>query len=154
MNQTTDYLADIRRIIKLQESMLKEYVCQEYGLALPEATVISFLHNNPGKDTAADIVEYRMLQKSNVSQAVDALVKKRLLVRKQDGEDRRKIHLSLTEAAEPIVRAVERMREEFHQEVFAGIPEYDRILFAKINARMAKNIRIATEKRMQRREEK
>ena len=63
MNRITDYLTGIRRISKLHESMLKEYVCQEYGLTLAEATVISFLYNNPGRDTAADIVELRMLQK-------------------------------------------------------------------------------------------
>lgn len=154
MNQTTDYLANIRRIIKLQESMLKEYVCQEYGLTLSEAMVISFLHNNPGKDTAADIVEFRMLQKSNVSQAVDALVKKSLLMREQDAGDRRKIHLSLTEKAEDLVQAVERMRVEFHQEVFDGITEEERILFAKVNARMAENAQRATEKRLQSKGEK
>lgn len=154
MNQTTDYLANIRRIIKLQESMLKEYVCQEYGLTLSEAMVISFLHNNPGKDTAADIVEFRMLQKSNVSQAVDALVKKSLVMREQDAGDRRKIHLSLTEKAEDLVQAVERMRVEFHQEVFDGITEEERILFAKVNARMAENAQHATEKRLQSKGEK
>lgn len=154
MNQTTDYLANIRRIIKLQESMLKEYVCQEYGLTLSEAMVISFLHNNPGKDTAADIVEFRMLQKSNVSQAVDALVKKSLLMREQDAGDRRKIHLSLTKKAEDLVQAVERMRVEFHQEVFDGITEEERILFAKVNARMAENAQRATEKRLQSKGEK
>ena len=71
MNRTTEYLGNIRRIIKLHESMLKEYVCQEYAMTLTEAAVISFLYNNPGKDTAADIVELRMLQKSNVSQAAE-----------------------------------------------------------------------------------
>lgn len=153
-NQNTNYLANIRKIIKLQESMLKEYVCQKYGLTLPEATVISFLHNNPGKDTAADIVELRMLQKSNVSQAVEALVKKSLLMREQDGADRRKIHLSLTENAEEIIQALERMRGEFHREIFRGITEEERMIFARVNARMAENVQLATEKRGQSKGEK
>ena len=76
MNRITDYLTGIRRISKLHASMLKTYVCQEYGLTLAEATVISFLYNNPGRDTAADIVELRMLQKGNVSQAVETLVQR------------------------------------------------------------------------------
>ena len=74
MSRTTEFLMNIRSIIKLHESMLRE-ICGEYQLALIEATIISFLHNNPGKDTAADIVELRMLSKGNVSQAVESLIR-------------------------------------------------------------------------------
>ena len=42
--------------------------------------LMSFLYNNPGKDTATDIVELRMLQKGNVSAVVESLVNKSLLV--------------------------------------------------------------------------
>ena len=55
--------------------MLKA-ICEEYRLTLIEATIISFLHNNPAKNTAADIVELRMLSKGNVSQAVESLIQK------------------------------------------------------------------------------
>lgn len=64
MKRPTDFLTNIRRIIKLHESMLKG-ICETYRLSLIEATIISFLYNNPGKDTAADIVELRMLSKGN-----------------------------------------------------------------------------------------
>ena len=56
MNLTTEFLTNVRRIGKLHERMLRE-ICEEYGLSLTEATVVSFLHNNPGYDTAADIAE-------------------------------------------------------------------------------------------------
>lgn len=147
VNQTTNYLIGIRRIIKLHESMLKESVCREYTLTLTEATVISFLYNNPGKDTAADIVELRMLQKGNVSQAVESLVKKSLLIRKQDAEDRRKIHLSLTDKAEPVVEMVERVCREFHEEVFYGITPEKLHTFSEVNEQMEENVRKAIEKR-------
>lgn len=68
MAQTTDFLMYFRRIIKLHESMLKE-ICETYQLTMIEANIISFLYNNPGRDTARDIVELRMLSKGNVSQA-------------------------------------------------------------------------------------
>lgn len=75
MSQKSNFLVNIRRIIKLHETMLKQ-ICQDYHLSLIEATIISFLYNNPGKDTAADIVELRMLSKGNVSQAVESLIQK------------------------------------------------------------------------------
>lgn len=73
MNRMTDFLTSIRRIIKLHESLLKE-VCEQYQFSLDEANVIGFLHNNPGKDTAGDIVGLRMMAKGNVSQATESLI--------------------------------------------------------------------------------
>ena len=44
---------------------------QAHGLTRNEIDVLLFLSNNPGYDTARDIVELRMLQKGNVSAAGD-----------------------------------------------------------------------------------
>ena len=74
----TDLLVLMQRIGKMHEQMLKE-LCRQYDLSLIEAKIIAFLHNNPTKDTAGDIVELRMLSKGNVSQAVDLLCQKGLL---------------------------------------------------------------------------
>ena len=49
----TDFLAHIRLTMKLQEQMLKN-ICETWQLTITEGKVISFLYNNPGKDTAAD----------------------------------------------------------------------------------------------------
>lgn len=147
MNRITDYLTGIRRTSKLHASMLKTYVCQEYGLTLAEATVISFLYNNPGRDTAADIVELRMLQKGNVSQAVETLVQKSLVRRQQDAGDRRKIHLSLTEESEPIVRTVEEVNRRFQATVFDGITQEEMQIFSAINLRIMQNAQCALERK-------
>ena len=147
MGQITDYLTGIRRINKLHESMLKTYVCQEYGLTLAEATVISFLYNNPGRDTAADIVELRMLQKGNVSQAVETLVQKDLVERQQDAGDRRRIHLSLTKESEAIVRTVEEVNRRFQATVFDGIAQEEMEIFSAINLKIMKNAQCALERK-------
>lgn len=130
---------NIRRMIKLHESMLKE-ICAEYGLTLTEASVISFLHNNPSRDTAADIVELRMLQKSNVSQAVETLFQKGLLDRKQDERDRRKVHLALTKRADAIVADVDRISESYRRELFRGLTEEEQDAFFRVNEKIGDNI--------------
>lgn len=142
MSRTTDFLMSIRWIIKLHESMLKE-ICQEYQLTLIEATIISFLHNNPSKDTAADIVEFRMLSKGNVSQAVESLIQKSLLQRKQDTVDRRKIHLSLTQDACPITESMEAVWCKFHEKIFAGLSQEDQKLFDRVNKQIIQNTKDA-----------
>ena len=146
MRQKSTLLEDIRRIIRLYDSMLKP-VCQWYGLVPLEATIISFLHNNPGKDTAADIVEYRMLSKSNVSTAVESLIQMGLLLRRQDQEDRRKIHLSITPEARPITQEIEAVREAFRKNLFRGFSEKELELFGAFQQRLAENTKIAMERR-------
>jgi MarR family transcriptional regulator for hemolysin len=126
--------------------MLKP-VCQRWGLAPLEATIVSFLYNNPGRDTAADIVEYRMLSKGNVSTAVESLMRKGLLQRRQDQGDRRRIHLSLTPRAKPITQEVEAVREAFRRQLFRGFTQQEQELFAQFQQRLAENTKIATEGR-------
>ncbi len=144
MRQTNTLLSNIRRVIKLYDSMLKP-VCDRYGLVPIEATIISFLYNNPGKDTAADIVELRMLAKSNVSQAVESLIQKSLLQRRQDTEDRRRIHLALTSEARPITEDIETVREVFRKQLFRGFTEEEQKQFAWFHDRVAENTKRAME---------
>ncbi len=143
---TTDYLMNIRRVIKLHESMLKQ-VCLKYELSLLEANIVSFLYNNPGKDTAADIVELRMLSKGNVSQGVELLVKKGFLLRYQDKEDRRKVHLKLSQKAKPVTDAVELKKQQFHEELFSGFTEEDKKLLEELSQRVMENTKEALKRR-------
>ena len=144
MPQTNTLLSNIRRIIKLYDNMLKP-VCDRYGLVPIEATIISFLYNNPGKDTAADIVELRMLAKSNVSQAVENLIQKSLLQRRQDTEDRRRIHLSLSSETKPITEDIEAVKEIFRKQIFRGFTEKEQQQFVQFNDRIAENTKSAME---------
>ena len=64
-----------RRIQKLYDRHMDD-IRKSFSLSRIEITIISFLHNNPGLDTAGDIAEYRMLSKGNVSQSVEALIQK------------------------------------------------------------------------------
>lgn len=144
---TTDYLMNIRRIMKLHEGMLKQ-ICAKYDLSLIEANIISFLHNNPEKDTAGDIVELRMLSKGNVSQGVELLAGKELLLRIPDKEDRRKVHLSLSEKAFPITEEIELGKRIFQDELFSGFSEEDKKILENLSRRIMEN----TEKALKRRE--
>lgn len=146
MSRTTDYLMNTRRIAKLHETMLKT-ICEQYHLTLIEAKIISFLHNNPGLDTAGDIVELRTLSKGNVSQSVESLIQKSLLQRNQDTEDRRKIHLTLLPAAKPVTDALDANWEQFHEELFQGFSVEERTQLNELNRRLMDNARDALKRR-------
>ena len=106
MEKTTELLMGFRSLLRLYDKMLKK-VCREYDLSVIEADVVSFLQNNPGKDTAVDIVELRMLSKGAVSKAVESLIQKSLLERIPDREDRRRIHLKLKPEAADLTESIE-----------------------------------------------
>ena len=138
MPQNTELLLGIRRMIRLYETMIRQ-VCAQYGLTQIETDIIASLHNNPGKDTARDIVELRMLQKGNVSQAVETLIQKGFLTRTPDTRDRRLIHLSLTPEAEPVTEAISGARGQFQERLFEGFSQEERLLYASLNHRLFEN---------------
>ena len=80
-----------------------------------------------------------MLSKSNVSQAVESLIQKSLLQRRQDKEDRRRIHLLLTPESKPITREIECVRGGFRKQIFRGFTEEEERQFALFNERIAEN---------------
>lgn len=141
----TDFLAHIRLTMKLQEQMLKN-ICETWQLTITEGKVISFLYNNPGKDTAADITELRMLSKGNVSQAVESLIQKGLLKRTADQTDRRKIHLSLLPQTADITAAICSMQANLYSQIFCGLSEEDLKFYEQINQQIMENTKKRSKK--------
>ena len=145
MRKTTELFMGLRSLFRLYDKMLKK-VCTEHDLTLVEADIISFLHNNPGKDTAADIVELRMLSKGAVSKSVESLIQKSLLERTPDLEDRRRIHLTLRPEAEPVMETVNEVREEFVDAILDGFTAEELALYDQFFGRLFDNARKAMER--------
>ena len=94
---------------------------QRHGLSMREINVLLFLANNPGFDTARDITEYRGISKSQVSQAVDFLVELGYLVRTADTEDRRVIHLAITQEGAPIAKEAQQIQNDCGRALLEGL---------------------------------
>ena len=146
MKGTTEWFTGLQNLFRLYDKLLKK-VCMKYDLSLIEADVISFLRNNPGKDTAADIVELRMLSKGAVSKAVEVLVQRSLLERIPDGKDRRKIHLRLKPEANPITENIDEVREEFLDTILEGFSKEEVEMQVRLNQRLFENTTRAMEGR-------
>ena len=144
-----NYCTVMRGTFKLQE-LYQEPVRRQYGLSKVEIVIVNFLYNNPQRDTASEIVRMRMLQRGNVSQGVEALIQKGFLKRTEDPKDRRRIHLSLTEKATPLVTAVEAQQEKMLAQIFAGFDEEEKNLYQEMNRRIEENILVGLEENPQR----
>ncbi len=136
----------LRSLLRLYDKMLKR-VCAAHDLTVIEADVVSFLQNNPGKDTAADIVELRMLSKGAVSKAVESLIQKDLLEREPDTKDRRKIHLKLRPQAKPVTKSIDEVRTEFLNTVLNGFTEEELEIHTQFFQKLFDNTRKAIEGR-------
>ena len=98
-------------------------LCARYGLTMREVHVLLFLANNPGCDTARDVTELRGMSKSQVSQAVEHLVREGLLLRTPDRSDRRVVHLSITPEGMPLALECRDIQCACGQRLFAGLTE-------------------------------
>lgn len=146
MKRSTELFTGFRSLFRLYDKLLKK-VCMEHDLTVIEADIISFLQNNPGKDTAADIVELCMLSKGAVSKGVDSLIRKSLLERIPDTEDRRKIHLKLMPQAGPVTATVDEVRNEFLETVLEGFTREELEMQDRFMRRLFDNTKKAMEGR-------
>lgn len=142
MKNNTKILLGINRLLRLNERLLKD-VCARYNLSSVETDIISFLHNNPERDTAADIVELRLLSKGCVSKAVESLMEQGYIIRTQDPSDRRRQHLKLTEQASPVTRMIDQSHRKLYGILLSGFDRQDTESFEMYMDRIFANIRAA-----------
>ena len=122
-------------------SRVMDPVCREHDLTRNELDVMLFLANNPGYDRAADIVSRRGLAKSHVSLSVGNLESRGLLKRRMDPEDRRTVHLELTEQALEIARQGREAQIGFFSSVYAGLTPEEVEIWQTIMIKLVSNIR-------------
>lgn len=108
-----------------------------------EMDILLFLANNPPYDTASDIVENRHLAKSHVSVGVEALVGRGFLERQKRENNRKTIHLHLTEAAAPVIAEGRAVQQRYGQMLLAGFTEAERRELFRLLERVGENIESA-----------
>ncbi len=114
-----DFISDTQELY--QRSMSP--VSLKYDLTSMELTILLYLANNPGHDTAAEITKKRHLTKSHVSTTVRSLEEKGLLVKEYRGNDRKTIHLVLCDSAGDIIRDGQTAQKRFLSGMSAGLSE-------------------------------
>ncbi len=123
---------------KLYEKM-SNLITEKYGLHKVEIEILLFLKKGKG-DTARDIAENKFFSKAHISHAIDHLMECGYLVGKLDGQDRRCVHLVLTEEAEPVCEELLKMRENLMNTVCQGITEEERLMMRQVAKKIACNI--------------
>lgn len=109
------------------------------GLSMREIHVLLFLANHPEQNTARDVVELRGLSKSQVSQAVDLMTGRGILLRTQDPSDRRVVHLAITEKGAPLAQEAQTIQAAFGLRLLDGLSETEQAEFWSLLGKVLKN---------------
>ena len=135
----THPLLTIRSALKRCYAHEMAGVLSRWQLTGMELDVLLFLGNNPDCDTASDMVQLRQLTKSHVSKAVERLTELGLVLQQRDEMNRRRIHLKLAAAAEPILREGREAQKRFVEALTRGLSDEDKAAAARILTVMLKN---------------
>lgn len=135
----TFFVSKSRNLISAYHKMC-EAVLEEFDLQQVSFDILMFLANNPEYTTAQEISEIRSIKKNLVSVHVEKLVQMGYLSRSSVEGDRRKIHLSCTEKAKPIVDAGRDAQEKFYQCLMAGVTAEQWKVYEEIHAIIDGNV--------------
>ena len=97
-------------------------LCRELKLTQTAFDILLFLANNPGHDTASDIVELRRIKANLVSVNVN-------LRRESIPGDRRKTRLICTDKALPIIDRGRALQAQFIDRLLSGMSDEQRQAF-------------------------
>ena len=132
-------LLTIRAALKRRYVHEMAPVLEKYQLTGMEADVILFLTNNPGYDTASDMVQLCQLTKSHVSKAVEHLTEMGYVAQERDARNRRRVHLRLQEAALPVGRDGQAAQARFLDALTRGLTEEDKVAMCRMLETIAHN---------------
>lgn len=132
-------LLTIRSALKRRYVQEMTEVLDKWQLTCMEVDVVLFLGNNPGYDTASDMVQLCQLTKSHVSKAVDRLTELGYITQERDQQNRRKVHLLLTEAAQPLLKAGQAAQKRFVDALTRGLSKEEKDIAKRVLEKMIEN---------------
>lgn len=100
-----------------------------------------FLSRCQNENTPTDVYRRLKLNRGQVSQAIDALGRRKLIIAIPDSNDRRYMHYRISETAEEIVSEIAIAKKELDRQIFEGISEEELKVYKKITEKIFANIR-------------
>ena len=124
---------------KLYEKVVSE-VYKKYNLTYMEFNIIIFLYNNPEYDTATEIIKYRHLAKSHVSTSIKSCSDKKLLTTNFKNDDKKTIHLKLTDEGLKIAKEGYKFQQKFMEMITKNFSDDEKKLLKNFVERVDENV--------------
>ena len=127
------------RVVNLTARPFSESIGKSHQLSLNEWRVLLVLANHPGV-SAGEVAALTGLDKMSVSRALSALVRRSRVVRKVDGEDKRRLLLRLSAEGERLYERIGGPAKERERSVFRGMGEADQKQLGRLLDRLIDNL--------------
>lgn len=121
----------------IDTSFLK--ISKETNLTVNEIRVLLFLYQNEKLDIASDIVEKLMISRSHISFSVESLKNKGYIEKVLDTQNKKKLHLKLTNKAEKIVNLLDNEQNKLKDTLLQNIDEQEKKQFKDTFEKILKN---------------
>ncbi|MBQ2803035.1 MAG: MarR family transcriptional regulator [Lachnospiraceae bacterium] len=133
-----DTLTVIQKYKKLYEKRCHGLM-KKYDLRIADLDILYYVAHSGEKNLAKDIVDEGM-SKANVSKSVENLHQKGYVHLNADKDDRRCVHIEVTQAAAPIIAEIEFIRRNMGEALSVGIAENDRKAVARVMHKLCENM--------------
>lgn len=123
-----------------------EALRREYSLRKVDIDILYFLFKSGEHNTSKDISDLNLFNKGHISQSVGRMVKQHLIYIVQDEEDRRCMHIMLTERAVKVVEEITALRKQMYNIILKGVTEEEQSILLQVSRKVNENIKDALEK--------
>jgi DNA-binding MarR family transcriptional regulator len=128
---------DFKRLLDKRFDEIKK----KHNLKKVDIEVLFFLSKCGNENTPTDITKRLNLNRGHVSQAIDVLLKKKLIAAVADEKDRRCVHYTITTGAVSVIDEIANVKKRLDEQVLQGITEEELSMYKKISDKMLRNIR-------------
>ncbi|MCI9083319.1 MAG: winged helix-turn-helix transcriptional regulator [Lachnospiraceae bacterium] len=105
--------------------------------------ILYFLFKSGEHNTSKDISDLNLFNKGHISQSVGRMVKQKLIYIVQDQEDRRCMHIILTDHAVEIVQEITELRKQMYNIILKGVTEEERNVLLTVSRKVNANVKDA-----------
>lgn len=112
----------------------------DYNLKKVDIEVLYFLANSGEENTPTDIYKKLGLNRGHVSQAIDSLCRRQLIIAVPDQNDRRYMHYMVSDAAGEIISGIAKIKQELDSQIFKGITKEEMHAYKRTTEKIFKNI--------------
>ncbi len=139
MEQKIEVLMQGYQFRKFYEKKFEVFMNQ-YDLRKIDVEILTYLYFCGERNTASDIQRLGLFTKGHISQSLERLVQAKLVHTEHDIHDRRIVHISVGEAAVPIIQEARQLKREIFEQVFRGITDEEKRVLDEVAIKVWNNI--------------
>ena len=139
-------LKDASKIFIITQQVKKYYeksllpVMTKYNLTKNQIDILLFLTNNPTFNTVGEIVEIRVLSKSQTSASIDEMCRRGIVTKMQAGSDKRSFKIHITPDVSELISEAVTAQANFGINIMDGLSSDDLAQFNIIMDKISANL--------------